>query len=190
MLNHNADSYYDTAYGKITVDEDKRPEEAVLEAIKKATIEKAVAEAFEGKTEVVDDVVVDGEKYTLYEQSVTKEFAEAMKTLKKSVFEGLVSDLGTYKVTKSPYSSTNDFSKWAFEAGRTVGEIKNCTSVNDVLSRGQIPHVGKLTYCDHCDALYGEVAEKYGVELKFAPEYNEYGSCKGNCTWYAKKVEE
>ena len=70
------------------------------------------------------------------------------------------------------------------------GEIKNCTSVNDVRSRGQEPHHGGLTYCDHCEALYGEVAEKYGIELKFIPEYNPDGTCKGNCTWYAKKVEE
>lgn len=70
------------------------------------------------------------------------------------------------------------------------GEIKNCTSVADVRNRGQEPHHGALTYCDHCEALYGEVAEKYGIELKFIPEYNPDGTCKGNCTWYAKKVED
>ena len=150
MLNHNADSYYDTAYGKITLDDDKLPEEAALEAIKKATIEKAVAEAFEGKTEVVDDVVVDGETYTLYEQSVTKEFAEAMKTLKKSVFEGLVSDLDTYKVTKSPYSSTNDVSKWAFEAGRKEGDIKTITN-NDKPEESYSSAVYMLTKTRYAD---------------------------------------
>ena len=70
------------------------------------------------------------------------------------------------------------------------GRIRSCTSVNDVRSRGQEPHHGALTYCDHCSALYGEVAKKYGIELKFEPEYNEDGTCCGNCTWYAKKVEE
>ena len=70
------------------------------------------------------------------------------------------------------------------------GEIKNCTSCADVRSRGQEPHHGQLTYCDHCEALYGEVAQKYGIELKFDPEYNADGTCKGNCTWYAKKVSE
>lgn len=69
-------------------------------------------------------------------------------------------------------------------------EVKNCTSVADVRNRGQEPHYGALTYCDHCEALYGEVAEKYGIELKFIPEYNPDGTCKGNCTWYAKKVED
>ena len=46
-----------------------------------------------------------------------------------------------------------------------------------------------MTYCDHCDALYGPVAAKYGIELRFSPEYNEDGTCAGNCTWYAKKRE-
>lgn len=70
------------------------------------------------------------------------------------------------------------------------GEIRNCTSCADIRSRGQEPHHGKLTYCDHCEALYGEVAAKYGIELKFDPEYNADGSCRGNCTWFARKVEE
>lgn len=69
------------------------------------------------------------------------------------------------------------------------GAIRNCTSIADIRNKGQEPHHGKLTYCDHCQALYGECAAKYGIEIKFQPEYNEDGTCKGNCTWYAKKVE-
>ncbi len=79
-----------------------------------------------------------------------------------------------------------DFKTW-MEDGVFHGQIRNCTSVADVRSRGQEPHVGALTYCDHCDALYGHVAEKYGIELHFLPEYNEDGTCAGNCTWYAKE---
>ncbi|MEG1524799.1 MAG: hypothetical protein RRZ24_06165 [Clostridia bacterium] len=74
------------------------------------------------------------------------------------------------------------------EDGVFHGQIRNCTSVGDVRSRGQEPHVGKLTYCDHCQALYGPVCAKYGVELLFTPEYLPDGTCAGNCTWYAKKA--
>lgn len=81
-----------------------------------------------------------------------------------------------------------DFRAW-MEDGVFHGQIRNCTSVADVRSRGQEPYVGQLTYCDHCDALYGPVAAKYGIELRFSPEYNEDGTCAGNCTWYAKKRE-
>lgn len=82
-----------------------------------------------------------------------------------------------------------DFKTW-MEDGVFHGRIRSCTSVADVRSRGQEPHVGALTYCDHCDALYGPVAEKYGIELHFLPEYNEDGTCAGNCTWYAKEAEK
>lgn len=82
-----------------------------------------------------------------------------------------------------------DHDAYIDEEGIFHGAIRNCTSVADVRSKGQEPHHGKLTYCDHCEALYGTTAAKYGIELKFQPEYNEDGTCKGNCTWYAKKVE-
>ena len=78
------------------------------------------------------------------------DLAEAMKTLKKSVFEGLVSDLGTYKVTKSPYSSTNDFSKWAFEAGRKEGDIKTISN-NDKPEESYATAVYLLTKTRYAD---------------------------------------
>ena len=82
-----------------------------------------------------------------------------------------------------------DYDAYIDDEGVFHGAIRNCTSVGDVREKGQEPHHGKLTYCDHCEALYGECAAKYGIELKFQPEYNEDGTCRGNCTWYAKKVE-
>ena len=82
-----------------------------------------------------------------------------------------------------------DYDVYIDDEGVFHGAIRNCTSVGDVREKGQEPHHGKLTYCDHCEALYGECAAKYGIELKFQPEYNEDGTCRGNCTWYAKKVE-
>lgn len=69
------------------------------------------------------------------------------------------------------------------------GAIRNCTSVADVHNRGQEPHHGKVTYCDHCEALYSPVCARYGIELHFDPKYNADGTCAGNCTWYAKKEE-
>ena len=73
-----------------------------------------------------------------------------MKALKKSVFEGLVSDLDTYKVTKSPYSSTSDFSKWAFEAGRKEGDIKTITN-NDKPEESYSSAVYMLTKTRYAD---------------------------------------
>lgn len=82
-----------------------------------------------------------------------------------------------------------DFQAYMDDSGVFRARIRNCTSVNDVRNRGQEPHLGELTYCDHCDALYSPVCARYGVELHFTPEYRADGSCAGNCTWYAKKME-
>ena len=75
------------------------------------------------------------------------------------------------------------------ENGIFTIEMRECPSIAELRERGREPYAGRLTYCDHCDALYGPVAAKYGIELRFSPEYNEDGTCAGNCTWYAKKRE-
>jgi hypothetical protein len=128
VITHNAENYYDTSYKSFSAVEPNAPEASVLEIIKKTTIEKVVAEVLEGKTEATKDVVESGDSYTLYEQSVKKEFAEVMVTIKNDIFKKLVTDLDTYKVTKSVYSENSDVSKWAFDAARKVGDIKNITN--------------------------------------------------------------
>ena len=150
VLNHNADAYYDVAYGKLDAEKINAPEEAVREAIKKATVAKVVAEALEGKTETASDAVVDGENYTLFDQSVKKEFAEAVETVKKDILKSLISDLDTYKVTKSTYSSSSDFSKWAFEAGRKEGDIKTIAN-NDKPEESYSTAVYMLTKTRYAD---------------------------------------
>jgi hypothetical protein len=65
--------------------------------------------------------------------------------------------------------------------GRFYIVMTDCPSIAEIRSYGQEPHHGKLTYCDHCVALYPPILEKYGIKMSVAIEYNEDGTCAGRC---------
>ncbi len=125
ILNYVADTYYDEELAKETIADADRPEAEVAAALKTAMIEKIIAEVLEGKTETDPDTVENGDKATLYGQTVALKYAQALGNVKKAVFANVVADNTRYNVKESTYVSTNDFSKWAFESGRKVGEIKS-----------------------------------------------------------------
>jgi len=60
-------------------------------------------------------------------------------------------------------------------------EIANCPSVRELKERKREIYNSKLTYCDHCNALYPPIAKKYGYEMHIYIDYNEYGECEGRC---------
>jgi hypothetical protein len=67
------------------------------------------------------------------------------------------------------------------------GVMYECPSVGEIVERGSRPHHGKVSYCDHCLALYGPIAEDNGFEMGWKIAYNEDGSCKGVCEWWASE---
>ena len=137
VVNYTANDLYndtfDSAMSKVT--SEQKPSEENLATIKAKTIEAVIKEVNEGKTEAAEDVVTteaDGTKtYTLYEISVSSEFAEAAKTLKTKLFTSVTSakDSGLSEKVNyiAPDSDGNkdDLSEWAFNADRKVNDVTN-----------------------------------------------------------------
>ncbi len=124
LYEHLAGKAYDEAYGKLSLAETDLPEESVRTTIKNAVVNAVVADIIEGKTETAAVAVEKDGAYTVYEQSVTKAFADAVDSVKEDVFETVLADKETYVLEKKTYSSTDDFSKWAFEADRKQNDTK------------------------------------------------------------------
>ena len=124
---------FDSAMENVT--SEQKPSEENLATIKDKTIAAVIKEVTEGKTEVTEDVVTteaDSNKtYTLYEISVSAEFAEAAKTLKSKLFDAVTSakEDGLYEKTNyvAPDSegTKDDLSEWAFSADRKVNDVTN-----------------------------------------------------------------
>ena len=70
--------------------------------------------------------------------------------------------------------------------GIFFGIMHECPSVKELHERDKKIYNGKLTYCDHCPALYSPVAKKYGIKMTFNIEHEENGECVGKCTWGAE----
>ncbi len=108
---------------KLTSDQiplDKIPE------IKEKMVAAAVAQVLAGDKEYKDDVVKTGDgdsaTYTLYDISITKEFASAADAIKEDVFDAVMAVKTAYTIEKGGYADS-DFGKWAFE-GAKENEIK------------------------------------------------------------------
>lgn len=115
---------YETSYKKQTIADADLPEEAIRALINKAVVDAVVAEVIDGKTETAKALVEAEGVYTIYEQTVSKAFAEAADTIRADVFKDTLAAKDTYVIKKASYSESDDFLKWAFEAGRAVNETK------------------------------------------------------------------
>ena len=73
--------------------------------------------------------------------------------------------------------------------GVFLGTMHECPSVKELRERGRKIYTGKLSYCDHCPALYKPVAKKYGFDMFFEIEFDENNNCVGRCKWGARKAE-
>lgn len=74
------------------------------------------------------------------------------------------------------------------EAGIFKGIMHECPSVGELKARYKKLCSGKADYCDHCQALYRPVANRYGFELLFDIEHDEEGICAGRCAWTSSKI--
>ena len=115
---------YDTAYEKLTLEEADLPEDAIRATVNKAVVDAVVAEILEGKTETAKALVESEGVYKVYDQTVSKAFAEAADSVRADVFKAVLSAKDTYIIEKAGYSESDEFLKWAFEAGRAQNETK------------------------------------------------------------------
>ncbi len=128
LYNYIANKNYDDLLSGKKLASDKLPSEDDLKIIKQKLIAAVVEDLKNGKTEATTDVVdskVDGATvYTVYEKTVSKEFADAIKSVKNSLFSsaGAVDEGYTYEGTN--YVENDDFSTWAFSADRKENETK------------------------------------------------------------------
>lgn len=72
-----------------------------------------------------------------------------------------------------------------FEVSLNDGVFKmdmiKCPSVAELRERKRMIYSGKLSYCDHCPALYPPIAEEYGFKMYMDIDYNIDGECAGSC---------
>lgn len=140
IINYEAKNDYDDQFKSAmkNITDEQKPKAAEGEAdplvtIKDKTIEAVIKEVTEGKEAVTEDVVMteveSNKTYTLYGISITSEFAEAAKTLKKNLFNAVVSakdDAIKKKVNYIAPTSADDkdeFSEWAFHADRKANDV-------------------------------------------------------------------
>lgn len=76
------------------------------------------------------------------------------------------------------------------EDGVFHGVMYACPSVGELTERGFTPHHGKVSYCDHCLALYGPAANASGFDMGWDIAYREDGVCKGACEWWSGEADK
>ncbi len=124
LYNYLANKYYTEAYEKVELAEDKLPETAVIDSVKAKIVEAVVADVIADK-DSTDTAYTESEgTYTLYEQTVSEEFAKEIDEIKQSVFTSLTADKKSYVLKKQFFVEDDEFSTWAFEDGRVAGDKK------------------------------------------------------------------
>lgn len=128
VLNYSANKKYDDLFDDITIKSEFLPKEDELKTIKEKLIAAVVSDAMEGKSESANDVkeekVDNTTTYTIYDISITSEFAKAIKTLKSDLFTTVSNTKKSYTVEKAGYTKDDEFSEWAFSTDRKEGEVK------------------------------------------------------------------
>ena len=118
-----ANDEYDTKYESLEVAEDKLPDEATVTAIREKIIADAIDEILAEKDAVVEPIKQDGEAYKIGDYTVTKEFAEAVKTVKVTVFNALLEKNNSFEIENGRYSADSDMHEWLF-AKRDENDIE------------------------------------------------------------------
>lgn len=149
VLNYVANNKYDELY-----DDEKPtgtiPSEENLKAIKEKMIAEVVAEVMDGKEET-EDVVKENKgetetTYTIYDISITKDFAKAIRTVREDLFTNVSNVAKSNTIEKASYTKDDEFSEWAFSDERKEGDMKKI-SEGDGAAEGEIK-VDKKYYRD------------------------------------------
>lgn len=129
VLNYAANKSYDDLLEAEDLKSEDLPSEENLKKIKEKMVAAALAEVLEKKEEAKDDVVTTkgegdaADTYTIYEISITKNFAESAKDIKDDLFANIASRLKSNDVKKDTYVKDDKFAEWAFKDERKIGEI-------------------------------------------------------------------
>ena len=137
VVNYVANDSYDDAFESATskLATDKKPAQSDLDTIKSKVIEAVIKEVNEGKTEATEDVVTteadSAKTYKIYDITITSEFADAIKTVKTTLFKSVNSAKKNGLLKKTNYiapdedGKKDDFSEWAFSADRKANDTTN-----------------------------------------------------------------
>ena len=118
-----ANKYYDSEYAKMATDVTK-PDETVAAAIKTAVVDAVVADIMADKEATATAYTKDGDKYVVASQELAEKLALEIDKIKQAAYKSLLADKVTYLVEKKSYVKDDEFSKWAFESGRKVDDVK------------------------------------------------------------------
>ena len=117
-----AKDYYKDAYAKIELEAADVPETATIDAIKDSIVAYLVEKALADNAEISTAYTEKDGGYTIGEYTVTEKFAKFIDEVQSSVYKSLSNDKATYIVEKGPYTSGTEFSTWAFDDARAVGD--------------------------------------------------------------------
>ncbi len=122
-LNYVANDEFDTELEEASKDvTEGKPEAADLDKIKEKMVAELVKEVMEDKEKTATVGVKTDNKYTVYEVSVSKAWADIFDTVKEAVFDTLVSGQSTYVKDGAAYVENDKFSIWAFDDSRNANE--------------------------------------------------------------------
>ena len=156
-------SSYDTILNQNKPADNLMPTNEQMDTVKANLVANIVAEVIAGETAVKTDVVESGEgdakTYTLYEMTITPDFAEAVKKMEASLFSVVKAVDDNYAVEKEGYDAESEFSKWAFAEGCQVGGVKLITE-GDGSAEGEVT-VDKKT---HSSSVYYMTKTRYKNE--------------------------
>lgn len=132
IFDETAYDKYDELLKDKAVADNKKPATDILATIKDKTVTAVIDEVLKGEEKTADDVkeetTGEGDKktttYTLYGESITKEFATAIRSVRESLYTALTRIESTYEFEKSN-KDDSDFKKWAFDSARKDGETKS-----------------------------------------------------------------
>ena len=151
LYDHLANTYYTDAYEAIELEEAKLPESADAEEINKKIVADIIADIIAGKdtteTAYTETKSEDQETsvFTIADYTVTAEYAKAIDSAKQSVFKNLLTDKDTYIVNKARFTENDEFFTWAFEDGRTVGDVKTTRTGDGAETEEITKDSGKFT---------------------------------------------
>ena len=129
VMNYAANESYDDLLADEKLKSEDLPSEENLKTIKEKMIAAVIAEVLENKDEPKNDVVTTkgegdaADTYTIYEISITKNFAGSIEDIKEDLFTNISTLLKSYDLKKDTYSKDDDVSEWAFAEGRKDGDI-------------------------------------------------------------------
>ncbi|MBQ9086659.1 MAG: hypothetical protein IJY47_05680 [Clostridia bacterium] len=147
ILDHVSQEAWDDAYGEQTVEDADKPTDEDLTAIKTALIADVLAEIAEGKEEADEAVTIEegATSVTVYEKTVTANFAKVVNTVKEEVFSTVSSAKETSVMDAINYAEEDDFSEWAFADGRVAGE-KTVIITGDGSGEGDVTNENGYSY--------------------------------------------